>query len=533
MENAYLLPHLVKAKALDSAYATKALLTFVKQQADGTLRTQHRSYSMLWREAQKIAKAFIAVGLRKGDRVAVMMENHPEFVDLIIGASIVGVVLVPIDPRTRGEKLEFLLTFTACKGVVAADYCLSQLRPMLAERKVEWLWYVADGEDGQPDDVAQRLDVVLGAHNNEADLQPSIRWDDDMELMFTSGTTGNPKAIQCNYRRYALKGLDNCRWFGIRPDDVMYTGLSLTHGNAQNMSLAVSLYNEVPLVLSQKFSKTRLWSIVKEFGCTTMTMLGGMYAAIFAEPPGADDGATGMRLIVGAGMPKALWEPFARRFNVEILEFYSASEGGMAVNRPGEGPVGSIGRVVEGLKVEIRGDDDRVCPPGELGEMVFQNADGSPIVVRYFQNPEASKMKTRNGWLRSGDLAWIDGDGWLYFGSRKEHEIRRNGEFISSGFIEKEIASHPHVKDVYVYGVASEKLGTGEKEIVAAVVPAGEDLVPAELFRYCESRMEKNSVPSFIQLVNEIPKTASEKPIQGVLQQMFVSAPEAVFARGR
>lgn len=534
------LPQLIQSQAAHSPEIShRELLRFVQILPDGTYEVHSRSYAQLWTQGQAIAKAMRRAGLQKGMRIAVMMENHAEFVDVIVAASILGVVLVPVDPRTRGEKLAYMLRAARCVGVICGSYCLEALAAIGDSHRLNWIWFIEDSQSGSPAAGAdspvagRRLADVIGEADGEPDIASDTRLDDDMALMSTSGTTGDPKFIQCNYRRYALKGIDNCRWFDIRPDDVLYTGLSLTHGNAQNMSLAVSLYNDVPLVLSRKFTKTRLWQIVKDFDCTSMTMLGGMYSAIFAEPESPLDASTNMRLIVGAGMPQSLWQAFSRRYGVDILEFYSASEGGMAVNRPGEGPIGSMGRVVDGLIAEIFDDQDRPCPPGETGELVFRPADGSLPVVRYYDNPQASQAKTRGGWLRSGDLAWRDAEGWIYFVSRKDYEIRRNGEFIAPGFVEKEIATHPAVSDVFVYGIDNAALGAGEKDIVAAVVWADEEQDPGLLFDYCAARMERNSVPGYVQVVNEIPKTASEKPQQRLLVELFRSNPSSVHRPGK
>jgi crotonobetaine/carnitine-CoA ligase len=135
--------------------------------------------------------------------------------------------------------------------------------------------------------------------------------------------------------------------------------------------------------------------------------------------------------------------------------------------------------------------------------------------VEYHENPEASEKKTRGGWLRSGDMGHRDEEGWLYFGYRKGGGIRRSGDFVNSGFVEKVIAEHPDVSDVYVYGVPAASGAPGEKDVVAAIVPvAGASLDPAPVFEVCHKGLEANFVPSYLQVVDEIPRTPSEKPIE-------------------
>lgn len=487
----------------------RPLLQFVEHGSQG-YRVETRSYASLWSTAQALARALRAHGLQAGDRLALMMENQATFVDAMVAAAILGIVLVPVDPRSRGRKLHYLLDFPGCRAMLAGSASLGAIDEVRAGLpKLDWVWAVdAPGYAARLGDGPE-LPVVTGLESA-------------MLLVFSSGTTGDPKAFVATYERYAAKGVELRRQFGIRASDRMYTGLSLTHGSAQNMSLGISLYNGIPLVFSRKFSKSRLWRTVADFECTTMVLLGGMFAAIYAEPPAPHDRGHRMRLVVGAGMPPALWQPFAQRFGVSILEFYAATEGGMTVNAPGEGPVGSIGKPPPSLVARVVDDVDRDCAPTVPGELVFQRADGTPLRVEYLGNPAASASKVRGGWLRSGDIGYRDADGWFYFVCRKGFEIRRNGEFLSPGFIQKEIAEHPDVRDVFVYGVPAEGGVAGEKDVVAAIVlREGAGFDPAAMFAYCRARMEANAVPRYLQLLGEIPKTASEKPLEGVLLAGF------------
>ena len=142
--------------------------------------------------------------------------------------------------------------------------------------------------------------------------------------------------------------------------------------------------------------------------------------------------------------------------------------------------------------------------------------------VEYFGDPVASAKKIRGGWNRSGDMGHADADGWLFFDYRVGGGIRRNGDFINAGFVEKVIAEHPAVADVFVYGVPGASGAPGEKDLVAALVPAAASpFDPTSVFAACRARLEANSVPSYLQVVDEIPKTASEKPQERILMEQF------------
>jgi crotonobetaine/carnitine-CoA ligase len=320
--------------------------------------------------------------------------------------------------------------------------------------------------------------------------------------------------------------------FQFGPDDRPYTGLSLTHGNAQAVTLASALCLELPAVISRRFTKSRLLDICRKHGCTTFSLLGGMATAIYSEPSKPDDAQNPVRVVTSAGMPAAIWESFEKRFDVKILEWYGAVEGGLAFKPVGQGPVGSFGQPGPGLEMKILDDDDVECAPGVLGEICSRPATGESAQVEYHGNPEASEAKTRGGWLRSGDVGHRDEEGWLFFDYRKGGGIRHNGDFINPGFVEKVIAEHPDVTDVYVYGVPAASGAPGEKDVVAAIVgQPGQPLDPAAVFETCRRGLESNFVPSYLQVVDEIPKTASEKPQERFLLEAFAPDGEGVYTQ--
>ncbi len=309
----------------------------------------------------------------------------------------------------------------------------------------------------------------------------------------------------------------------LEAGDRPYTGLSLTHGNAQMITLATSLSMGLRCVISRRFTKSRLWDITRQYGNTVFNLLGGMTAAIYAEPERDNDGDNPVRFVMSAGMPATIWEKFERRFNLDVFEFYGAVEGGLAYKPIGVGPVGSFGKAPKGLDLKVVDEDGKECPPGVLGELISRPVKGPAPEVEYFKNADASEKKTEGGWLRSGDIGHADADGWLFFDYRKGGGIRHNGDFVNPGFVEQAIAEHPAVGDVFVYGIPAASGAPGEKDIVAAVVAAtmAAEFDAPSVFAACRRELEANFVPGYLQLVAEIPKTASEKPQERFLLESF------------
>ncbi len=509
-----------------------AVVTF---EGAGVRNDEVRTYADLWMNGSRIAAGLIAHGMQRGDRFGLLMQNHPEFIECMVAASISGCVFVPVDPRTRGDKLAYTLRNSACRGIVCGDYSLAQVAAIREQTPdLEWISVLESGDEA---DAMPTRDVA-GAESIASMLEvPEISVDvrlesplDPFEIIYTSGTTGDPKGVVCSNVRYGAAAMIGVLC-NFQPDERPYTGLSLTHGNAQMITLAPTLSMRLHATFSRKFTKSRLWDITRTHGCTVFNLLGGMVTAIYSEPLKPDDGDNPVRFVVSAGMPVSIWEAFEQRFNVKVLECYGAIEGGLAIKPVGVGPVGSFGKPPPTLEMKILDENDNECPPGVMGELVSRPLTGEKAEVEYFKNKEASEKKTAGGWLRSGDVCHRDEDGWFYFDYRKGGGIRHNGDFVNPGFVEKVVAEHPQVTDVFVYGVPAASGAPGEKDVVAAVVPTDPDTFdPASVFASCRLGLEGNFVPSFLQVVDEIPKTASEKPQERLLLERFGPGRAGIYA---
>jgi len=454
-------------------------------------------------------------GLQPRDTFALFMRNHPEFLYGVLGGSISGTVFVPIDPRQRGDKLRYQLAHAECKAVLTSTDLLPVLEEVLPQLPGVRL-VLATRRPGGPPAAGARVRSYQDVLRAPLRGTPEQRVSDlshPIQIIYTSGTTGDPKGVVAETGRWTgMAGMVGAV-FGYTKDDRLYTGLSLTHGNAQVVTFLAGLYNEVPAVFSPRFTKSKIWDICRRYGCTTFSLLGGMMAAIYAEPPRPDDGDNPVRFVLSAGTPRAIWEAFERRFNVRILEWYGAVEGGFAFKPIGDGPIGSFGRAIPGVtEIKIVDEQDEECPPYVVGELISRVV-GAETRVEYLKNPTASADKTRGGWLRSGDMCYRDDAGWLFFSHRKGTEIRHNGEFIQPDFVQKVIAELPEVTDVYVYGIPAKSGAPGEKDVVAAIVLVeGTAFDPEAFVRACARQLERNQLPSYVQVLTEIPKTASEKP---------------------
>jgi len=486
---------------------------------------QHVSYAMIYENTYRYARLLLGAGVGQGDAFALLMRNHPEFLYSLSAALSLGAIAVPIDPRAKGRKLSFQINNTKCKGILVADEFMESIREIRNDTGgVPVIGVVYKKHHGVAPSAAYPAvdDIIAGLPGSPPDRALPVDLSRPVQIIHTSGTTGDPKGVMLRGQRFRDSALLGRIIYRYRKDDILYNGLSMTHGNSQSVTVFPALSRGIPAVIGEKFTKSRIWDICRKYGCTSFSSLGGMMAGIYNEPPKPDDADNPVRVVVSAGTPAAIWKDFEKRFNVKIHEWYAAVEGGLAHNPPGKGPVGSFGKPNPFIyRMKIVDENDREVPPFVRGELISKMTL-RPTTVDYFGKKKESDDKTRGGWLRSGDICHRDERGFLYFDFRKGGGLRRQGDFIQPDYVEKVIGEHESVSEVCVYGIPASSGAPGESDLVAAVASLPGKSVDVDSLRsLCTSRLERNSVPSYFQIVDEIPKTITEKALDRVLREQF------------
>jgi len=489
----------------------------------GDLGEDILTYKDLYENSNKIARFLLDSGVGKGDTYAVFMRNHPEFVYSLLAGPTIGSIMVPIDPRSRGDRLKFLVKDSGAKAVIVSGECLDQLEEVVKDLPSLKLISVAYRPE-QGIEVTGKyhaLNEILERTSWKVVEQQIMDVRHPMQIIYTSGTTGDPKGVAIRNNRTGLFNILTKIVWKYGNDDVLYNGLSLTHGNAQTVTLFPAFSMGIKAVFSARFTKSRIWDICRKYGCTSFSLLGGMMANIYNEPERKDDADNPVRVVLSAGTPPSLWERFEKRFNVKVLEWYGSVEGGFAYKPIGEGPIGSFGKPVPGvMEMKVVDENDSEVPVGQTGELISRQLRGE-TKVDYLGKPEESKEKTRGGWLRTGDMVHKDKHGWYFFDYRKGTELRRAGDFIQPDYIETVIGKHEDVSEVCVYGIPAASGAPGESDLVATVSPLENHTIdPKSIFDQCKKELAANYVPSYLHVLGELPKTLTEKPLTRELKQL-------------
>jgi carnitine-CoA ligase len=272
-----------------------------------------------------------------------------------------------------------------------------------------------------------------------------------------------------------------------------------------------SIVSGRPMVLAPRFSASGIVDDLRAHQATVFNYIGAMLTMIYKQPERPDDPANPARLAVGGAAPAELWRAFEKRFGLEILEIYGLTETATFCvgSPPGQARVGKIGKPVSWAEVTVRAHDGSPVADGQPGEITVRSQRANTLFQGYYKNAQATAEAMDGEWFRTGDRGRRDADGYLVFLDRIKDVIRRRGENISSYDVERVVNSHPDVAESAAVGVPSD---LGEEEVMVVVVPrGGHALDPGELVAYCEERMARFMVPSYVRVAEALPKTATER----------------------
>lgn len=466
------------------------------------------------------AGALARAGVGRGERVAMMSGNRPEFLEGFLGCGWAGAVAVPVNTASMGPQIEYFLANSQARLLVIEEAYLERLdQAVLSNTALQAIW-VLDGVGLPPDVQGVPLRPWPAAVDpvEPAAVQPG----DTLAILYTSGTTGPSKGVLCPHAQYYWWGVNSLRVLGVTADDVLCTTLPLFHINALNTYAQAALAG-CSVVFEGRFSASGFWPAMRACGATVVYLLGAMVPILLAQPAGAGEQDHRVRIGLGPGVPAAAGEDFFARTGVRLLEGYGSTETNFVIATAPDSPRrGVMGWVLPGFQARVADEDDTELPPGEAGELLLRADEPYAFASGYFNMPEKTVEAWRNLWFHTGDRVVREADGALRFVDRIKDAIRRRGENISSYEVEQVLLSHPDVATVAVYPVRSE---LAEDEVMAAVIlKPGVTAAPEVLAAWCEARLPYFAVPRYIEAVDELPRTENGKVQKYKLRERGVTA---------
>jgi len=502
---------------------------------EDTQRQETREYTNIEiaREATQLAAGLRALGIEKGDRVIVIMLNCPEVIIAYQAISRAGAIIIPVMPLLKAPEVHYIAHNSSAKAIITSPILLPLLHAALAG--VPTMRYIiATGDEGvghhsgredgrdesRPYKVISYKDVgtrfiasapTPAPDDYLGDLEGvNLTPDDTAVILYTSGTTGNPKGVELTQRNVISNTVAGRGNDAIveQETNVQLAILPLAHAFGLTVS-NMGYLSGTQFIMHPRFDTGAVLSAIERHHVNAFAGVPAMFVALLYTPDADKYDTSSLRYCVSgsAPLPLAVLEGFQKKFGCQILEGYGLSEAttvltGHNLNMPVK--PGSVGKPVAGVELRIVDEDDRDVPVGEVGEII---ARGPNIMKGYYNMPEATATTLRNGWLHTGDMGKFDEDGYLSIVERKKDLIIRGGFNIYPRDVEEVLNSHPAVIESAVIGVPSERMG---EEVKAFVVKRGE--VDAETLKaYCREKLANYKTPGEIEFVDLLPRNGVGK----------------------
>jgi long-chain acyl-CoA synthetase len=441
-------------------------------------------------------------GVVPGDRVAIMLPNTPDFAIIYFAALRVGAVVVPMNPLLKAREVAHYLADSGARLVFAG--------PGSVEEAVDGL-----GSSGATCvTVDDQFSQILGEARPVAGAVDRDRADDAV-ILYTSGTTGQPKGAELTHANLATNvEVTATDLIQITSDDVIFGGLPLFHSFGQTCGLNAAISVGACLTLVSRFTPEKALQVLVRDRVTVFEGVPTMYVAMLAVPERSSYDVSALRVCVsgGAALPVEVLRGFEEEFGCVILEGYGLSETSpvASFNHPDRPrKPGSIGTPIRGVEMRVLDDTGRDVGPDEVGEIAIR---GDNVMKGYWQLPEATRASIPDGWFRTGDLARMDADGYFFIVDRKKELIIRGGYNVYPREIEEVLYEHPAIAEAAVIGVPDAALG---EEVAAAVaLKPGAAVTADDIREYVKARVAAYKYPRHIWIVDALPKGPTGKVLK-------------------
>ncbi|MFD4324870.1 class I adenylate-forming enzyme family protein [Nocardioides sp. NPDC058538] len=488
-------------------------------------------------ESDALAVAFAGLGTGRGDRVGVYLQNIPQYAVVLLALWKLGATALVLNPMYRRQELRRLVDDAEATGFVCAGEDVAETLATLAGSSVSWTVSTSPADYQTRNDPRVLPSVERAPAAPDGDLvalveecrglRPAaidLTRDDIALLTYTSGTTGPPKGAMNTHGNLLAVTSTYARWTGIEPGDVVFGMAPLFHITGAVVNAAVALLSDATLALAGRFHPEVALETFAEQGVTSTIGSITAYNAIAALPQAsAEHFATAKRLYSGgAPIPPATVERFEERFGHYIHNGYGMTETSSAViavppgvRAPVHGPSGTlpIGVPLPGMQARVVDADGNPLAPGGQGELELA---GPQVVPGYWRRPEATEHAMPQGRLRTGDVAIIDEDGWVYLVDRLKDQINVSGYKVWPREVEDALYEHDSVREAAVVGEPDEY--RGESVVAYVSLVAGAQVTPEELIAFARERLAAYKAPRRVVVIDELPKTQTGKIRRNVLR---------------
>ena len=479
------------------------------------IRDEVLTYADADRLSNRVANQLIAHGVGKGDVVATFMYNSIAQALIWFGCAKMGAVYAPLNVSLVRDDLAYSLNDTEAMLLILDEElapAYNAAKPLLTfDPRVLVLGEPSVIETGG----ALSFDDLLDGEETLPDVE--IKGTDPMAIVYTGGSTSMPKGVLVNHLYYIGAAIRYAEIAEATDQDVHFANSHFFHIGGQQFAITGPLYNGMTGVMEKWFSASRYWDIARKYGATIVDPIGTMMAVLLRQPKSELDRQHKVRVGVGVASGQvrgALHREFEERFGAPMLEVYAMTEVGVLIcsERVNDRRENSSGKPHGWAEIMVVDQDDNPVPPNTMGHLLLRPSMINTYMIEYVNKPSETLAAWKNLWYHSGDLGYMDEDGYVYFIGREAHWVRRRGENVSAFEVEKALSEHPAVLDCAIVGVLSD---VGDEDIKAYVHVADgfEQPAPMDLVAWCRERIAYFKVPRYIEFVDGFPRTMTKNEI--------------------
>ena len=482
-------------------------------------------YKALDALSNQVAGSLQAAGVRRGDRIGLMLPNVPQFVIAYYGILKAGAVVVPMNVLLRAPEVAFYVGNSEATALITwEDFAEEAVKGVSELSGVSTYVVNKPGSEARPPGTRPFSELMQGS---PAFDMVATDPDDTAVILYTSGTTGKPKGAELtHFNLFMCCQVSADRLVEFTDDDVALAVLPLFHSFGQSNVMNTTIYAGGTMTLVPRFEPDKVMEVIQRDRVTLFLGVPTMYFALLHNPRAGDYDISSLRLCGsgGASMPGEVMKAFEQKFGATILEGYGLSETSPSAsfNRSQEErKFLSIGKPIWGVEMRIHNEDGEPMPPGQenVGEIVIR---GHNVMKGYFKQPEATAEAMKNGWFHSGDMGYMDAEGFFFIVDRKKELIIRGGFNVYPREVEEVLYAHPAVQEAAVIGVPDEKLGEEVKAVVA--LKQGQTASEDDLIAWVKERVAAYKYPRSVQFVDSLPKGPTGKILKKELKAQLESA---------
>lgn len=469
------------------------------------------SYKELNDNVNQFANALLKIGVKKGDRVGILVKNSHHFVIVFFATIKIGAILVPINFWYKGSEISYVVKKSGISIlIVGADFA-DAIEKIKDELETVKHYLLIDRKT--PKGWLNYFDFYSSLSTKEPEI--AVDEKDPFLILFTSGTTGVPKGAVISQRSYFLIAGMWCYQLNLRENDIYMNVYPLFHMGGGPLSIIPTFYAGATLVIiSTPPTPEKILSAIQKYKVTHFMAVPTLWRRILEYPDFGKYDLSSLKLAMGASdaMPKDLLEEVMNRVKVASPQLYGLSEGGLATYLSPEDSIrkiGSSGKPHIEVEVKIVDDNGREVKKGEVGEIILKS---DHIMSFYWDMPEETQKAIKDGWLYTGDLGRFDQEGYLYVVGRKKDMIISGGQNIYPAEIEKLLLKHPKIEEAAIIGIPDREWN--ETVLAAIVLKKGESMTEEEVINYIKENMASYNKPRYVRFMEALPRTTATGKIQ-------------------